>query len=206
VTDRIYRRKQVKEEPGLALCLLLDDSGSMFEGHPTRASAALRVAVLAIEAFRGIRGIELEVYSHTSTGGNDRDCLVRYLFGKRSNDCSSVGAYGLGNRSYDHQALLTAARLFEENTKHSQRVLIALSDGQPSGHMYGGDPAVQATREAAEAIRRKGMQVLNVALEDYRSEDIFGARNVVKFTDLSELVRNMRILMTRIVRRFAGRQ
>lgn len=211
VTDRLYFRWNVRRGEGAALCLLLDESGSMGAceaadevAKPVKAAAALRVAALAAEALRGLPGVELEVYSHTSCGPDDRDCLVRYLFGTANPDPASIGAYGRGCQNYDHQAILAAADLFRENTANENRILLVVSDGQPAGFNYGGAPAVRAARDAVETVRRKGIRVMAVAIEDYNCEAIYGPRHVVKFTDLGQLVSDMRKLVVRTVGQATG--
>lgn len=200
-TDRIFRRKHPVPQRGIALCLLLDESGSMGQGPGSRAATALQVAVLIVEALRGLPGVELEVYSHTSCGESEKDCLVRHLHGRRNTELASLGCYAAGRENYDHQAINTVARLFEKSTEGKNRMLLVLSDGSPAGRGYGGEPAIQATREAVESVRRRGMRVLNVAIADHRSEAIYGARHTVKYTDLTRLVTDMRRLVTSIVRR-----
>jgi hypothetical protein len=203
ISDRIFRRTHVRPVPGLGICLLLDESGSMNYGNPSRAHVALRVAVLVIEALRGVPGIELEVYAHTSCGDDNQDCLVRPLYGKRNQNHRAVGSYCAGamGNNYDHQAIRTVAKLFRESTTHQNRWLLVVSDGAPNGVNYSGKPAIQATKEAVQQIRLQGIKVFNVAIADYRSEAIFGTDHVVKFTDLHKLVENMRRLIFRIVRR-----
>ena len=109
--------------------------------------------------------------------------------------------------NYDHQAIRTAAA----------RPVRAEHAGPPSGdarpqrrpaerdglRREAGDPR---THQAVEAVRRHGIQVESIAIADYRSEAIFGRRHVVKFTDLGSLAGNMRVLLTRIVRRAAGHE
>jgi hypothetical protein len=148
ITDRIFRRTHVQPVPGLALCLLLDESGSMAREKPSRATVALQVAVLVVEALKDVPGIELEVYAHTSCGDDDRDCLVRYLYGRRNQDHYCLGNYGPVRENYDHQAILTAGKLFLANMKQTNRWMIVLSDGAPAGFGYGGCEAIQATKEA----------------------------------------------------------
>jgi hypothetical protein len=201
LTDRIYLRTERVSKPGLGLCLLLDESGSMDCGVPSKADVTLRAAVLIVEALKRTPGIELEVYSHTSCGKSDRDCLVRYLYGKENPTPAAIGSYSPKANNYDHQAILTAARLFERNTTQRNRIMLVLSDGLPLGQDYRGEPAVRATRQAAEVVRRRGIRVINIAIDDYESEAIFGRPNVVKFTDLNRLIADMRGLVTRIVRR-----
>jgi hypothetical protein len=165
---------------------------------------ALRVAVLVVESLRGTPGVELEVYSHTSCDSNDEDCLVRYLFGKRNPDPASIGAYGCGSVNYDHQAILTASRMFEENTKNENRIMLVISDGRPNGRGYSGPKAIAATRAAVNSVRKRGIRLSAVAIEDYQSEPIYGARHVVRFTDLGQLVADMRKLIVNIIRLSSG--
>jgi hypothetical protein len=172
--------------------------------RPAR-DVAREAAVLIVEALRGVSGIELEVYSHTSTGPAERDCLVRCLYGKENPAPMAIGGYAAGANNYDHQAILTAARLFERNTTHHRnRIMLVLSDGNPAGSGYHGAPAIRATRDVVESVRRRGIRVLNIAIDDSQSEAIFGRPNVVKFTDMDRLVVDMRRLVTRIVQRASG--
>ena len=83
--------------------------------------------------------------------------------------------------------------------------MLVVSDGLPGGVNYGGDPAIQATREAVESVRRQGIDVRGVALADYGHDRIYGTRNLVHFTDLSTFVADMRKLVTALVRQVTER-
>lgn len=211
ITNRVFYRSHTRSQPGISLCLLLDESGSMGScrdasrvSASNKAAVALQVGVLVVESLRTVPGVELEVYSHTSCGPNDNDCLVRYLFGKNNPAPASIGGYGDGDMNYDHQAILTASRLFQENTSNENRIMLVISDGCPNGTRYKGRRAIKATRDAVDSVRRKGIQLLAVAIEDYHSEEIYGARHVVHFTELGQLVADMRKLVTRIIRSSSG--
>ena len=200
-SDRVFRRVEKTAARGLAIGLLLDESGSMRCGTPPREQVALQTAVLIVEALKGVHGTELEVYSHTSFGAGGEHCLVRYLSGRKSRTPAALGGYKSRSNNYDHQAILTAARLFEENTTGRDRVLIVLSDGAPSGLRYEGTAAIKATRDSVEAVRKRGVRVVGVAIENYAAEPIYGVKDLVKFTDMSRLVADMRRLVEGIVRR-----
>lgn len=196
-SPRIYKRRVISPVRGVAICLLLDESGSM---SGLKAEATMRVAVLLAESLRGIAGVELEVYSHTSSEEDDAACLIRHLAGKGVPDHRAIGSYA-GQQmgyNYDHQAILTVARLFREATKSPHRWLIVISDGQPSGQHYGGTPAIAATRDAVASVRRRGIKVINIAIDDFCSEELFGKSWVLRFTDLSALVENMRRLVVQL--------
>ena len=204
VTDRVYQRTHRVSGRGIALCILLDESGSMSRGKPIRADVARQAAVLTAEALRGLPGTELEVYAHTSWGDHHEHCLVRYLYGRKNRSPHALGGYGPKGNNYDHQAILTAAALFEENTTGSDRIMIVLSDGYPRGYCYLGTRAVKATKEAVDSVRRRGIRVIGVAIDAYASEAIFGSSNLLKFTDLGRLVADVRALVTRVVRGPSG--
>ncbi len=199
-TKRLYVRPRIVSSPGLALCLLLDESGSMSQGIPPRAEVTLNATVLITEALRGVPAVELEVYSHSSFGDSDRDCLVRHLHGRGDTDPSPIGVYGPKSQNYDHQAILTVARQFERRTKQPTKVMLVLSDGLPSGHGYDGEPAIRATRKAVETVRRRGVRIMGITIGDQDGELIFGRRDHMRFTDMSRLVSDMRALVTSIVR------
>jgi hypothetical protein len=197
VTDRLFRQTLDRPTRGLSLCLLLDESGSMAEGDPPRYQVARQVAVLAVEALRGVTSVQLEVYSHTSSWA---DCLIRHLFGSGQADAAGLGTYWPREMSYDHRAVEVVAERFRQAARFDRRILIVLSDGAPHGVGYGGEAAVRATREAVAAVRAAGTRVLAVAIRDYRCEDIYGEGQVLKFSDLARLVGDMRALLTRLLR------
>jgi nitric oxide reductase activation protein len=78
--------------------------------------------------------------------------------------------------------------------------MLVVSDGLPNGKGYTGAPAIKATKQAVQEVKRQGIKILNIAIADYKSEAIFGKANVLKFTNLPNLVENMRRLIVRLVR------
>ncbi|MEQ8637447.1 vWA domain-containing protein [Gimesia maris] len=201
IDEHIFcQRMEEESEAGLALCLLLDESGSMFQGDPSRFDRARQVAALFVDALGSVPNIELEVYTHSSCGPETRDCLVRYCFGRRNRDLACIGD-AVGGENYDHQAIRTAGELFRRNTSSKRpRWMIVVSDGAPHGVDYGGEPAIKATRDAVIQLRKSGIRVLNIAIEDYASEQIFGDSWVLKFTDMEEFVPQMVRLVKTLLR------
>lgn len=201
IDEHIFcQRMEEESESGLALCLLLDESGSMFDGDPSRFDRARQVAALFVDALGSVPNIELEVYTHSSCGSEERDCLVRYCFGRRNRDLACIGD-AVEGLNYDHQAIRTAGELFRSNTSSKRpRWMIVVSDGSPNGIDYGGEPAIKATRDAVIQLRKSGIRVLNVAIEDYASEQIFGDSWVLKFTDMEEFVPQMARLVKTLLR------
>lgn len=212
-SDRLFYRKYTKTDQGISLCLLLDESGSMGMASPSemvgsgattryresKATVALKVAVLIAEALRGVPGVELEVYSYASCGQSEKDNLVKYLYGKDNKTIESIGGYCHGAQNYDHMAIRTATDLFINNTTNSNRMMIVLSDGSPCGYDYGGVRAIKATKDAVDAAEKKGIHMVQVAIEDFDSSSMF--KHVIKFLDLNDLINQMRRLVVRVVQR-----
>lgn len=204
ITGRVFQRVVQQQRSGrLAICLLLDESGSMEEGYPIKKSdVALQIAVLMAESLKNAPGVELEIYSHTS-GSDQKNCLVRHLYGKHNRDRYAIGCYASDTmaNNYDHQAISTVAKLFRESTNYRNRWLIVVSDGFPNGAQYQGQRAVKATAEVVAQVRKQGIHVLNIAIDDVKSEVIFGKDHILKFTDLGALVPNIRKLLVRLFRK-----
>jgi hypothetical protein len=206
-TSRIFKRDYKVQAQGLSICLVLDESGSMgsirdwqlAEGSvgDTRIGQALKTAVLITEALKNVPMVELEVYSYGSTGDKSQHNLVKYLYGKNNPKVESIGGYYDSNQNYDHVALKTAGDLFVQNTTNENRLMIVLNDGEPWGYKYGGAWAIKKTKESVDNLERRGIKVLNVAIESFDSEQMF--KNVIRFLDLPDLINQMRRLITKVV-------
>jgi len=209
-SNRIFKTSYTREDKGLAVCLLLDESGSMGgvwvdrDGKISRsaASKALQIAAMFASALKGVPGVELEVYSYGSCGPDEKDCLVKYLYGKQNPELASVGGYKGSCQNYDHIAIRTAGDLFVQNTRNDNRLMIVLSDGAPAGHCYGGSEARRATRDEVQRNKKRGIQTVQVAIQNFRSEDMF--EHVIRFTDFATLIAKMRGLLTKVVKQITN--
>jgi hypothetical protein len=202
-TNRLFKKNYKRVDKGISICLVLDESGSMGSvGYKrigeNRAAQALKIAVLISEALKKVEGVELEVYSYSSCGADDADNLVKYLYGKNNPNTASIGGFHSGCQNYDHIALKTAGDLFIKNTTNDNRMMIVLSDGEPAGNNYGGRRARDLTKKSVDDLEKRGIQVLQVAIESFDSESMF--KNVVRFLDLGDLINKMRQLVTRVIK------
>jgi len=203
VSERLFSRSYTRVDKGLSLCLLLDESGSMGGCHTlfkydTRASIVQKIAILIAEAVRKVPSIELEIYSYGSCGENDKDCLIKYLYGKENSRVESLAGYEGSVQNYDHIAIKTAGDLFLRNTTNPNRMMLVMSDGAPAGYDYGGSKAEAVTKRAVEDLEKKGITVINIAINAYKSERMF--KHVIKFLDMNDLINKMRRLIVKIVK------
>lgn len=206
---RLFYKTRTKTDKGIAIGLLLDESGSMGDAsqkcrdgdYSSKATKALQVGILMTEALMAVQGVELEVYSFTTGGDQGDDTYFKYLYGKNNPHKEAIANYESGRANYDYQAIMTATEQMKKWTTEDKKMLIVVSDGAPCGHMMSGMGAREATKASVDAARKQGFTVLQIAIQDFRgSEEMYGAKNVIKFTDMAELIANMRRFITRIVR------
>lgn len=203
VDGRVFKSEWERSAMGLALCLLLDLSGSMrlSSNVGSKAYRTACAAELVARALYTVPAVELEIYSHDSCGSRQEDLYIRYLYGRRQPDIRGIGNYTRGSENYDHMAILTAADLFVKNTTNKRRLMLVISDGVPCGHLYGGVSAIRQTREAVTKVRRRGIAVAQIAIENLgdASALMFG-KDYVVFDSLDRLVPDIGRLVSRIVR------
>jgi len=207
ISERVFRTSYTREDKGIAVCLLLDESGSM--GHADScgdsANIALRIGVLFAAALEKLPGVELEVYSHASCGENHKDCLIKCLYGKANPNLASIGGYSHGYQNYDSMAIAEVGKRFADSIDNENRLMIVLSDGQPAGYRYGGTSARRATRDAVRMVRKKyGIECVQVAIGGYSGcKDMFD--HVIAWSDFGKLLGNMRGLLMKVVRKYTNK-
>lgn len=183
------------QPPGMAVGLLLDESGSMSScdrATYARASAiilydfcqALRVPVMVYGHSTGGSGVEL--YSYSEFDAIDREDKYRLV------DISARGSNRDG----------AALRFVAERLSHRPeelKLLILVSDGQPADTGYYGTAAEEDLRGIQQEYRRKGVLFIAAAIGDDKEnmERIYGD-SFLDITDLNQLP----VKLTQVVKRF----
>ena len=183
------------QPPGMAVGLLLDESGSMSScdrATYARASAiilydfcqALRVPVMVYGHSTGGSGVE--VYSYSEFDAIDREDKYRLV------DISARGSNRDG----------AALRFVAERLSHRPeelKLLILVSDGQPADTGYYGTAAEEDLRGIQQEYRRKGILFVAAAIGDDKEnmERIYGD-SFLDITDLHQLP----VKLTQVVKRF----
>ena len=183
------------QPPGMAVGLLLDESGSMCSQDRAtyaRASAiilydfcqALRVPVMVYGHSTGNSGVEL--YSYSEFDAIDREDKYRLV------DISARGSNRDG----------AALRFVAERLSHRPeelKLLILVSDGQPADTGYYGTAAEEDLRGIQQEYRRKGVLFIAAAIGDDKEnmERIYGD-SFLDITDLNQLP----VKLTQVVKRF----
>ena len=183
------------QPPGMAVGMLLDESGSMAScdrATYARASAiilydfcqALRVPVMVYGHSTG--GSSVELYSYSEFDAIDREDKYRLV------DISARGSNRDG----------AALRFVAERLSHRPeelKLLILVSDGQPADTGYYGTAAKEDLRGIQQEYRRKGILFVAAAIGDDKEnmERIYGD-SFLDITDLHQLP----VKLTQAVKRF----
>lgn len=183
------------QPPGMAVGLLLDESGSMSScdrATYARASAiilydfcqALHVPVMVYGHSTGSKGVEL--YSYSEFDAIDQEDKYR-LVDISARESNRDGA---------------ALRFVAERLSHRPeelKLLILVSDGQPADTGYYGTAAEEDLRGIQQEYRRKGILFVAAAIGDDKEniERIYGD-SFLDITDLNQLP----VKLTQVVKRF----
>ncbi len=173
--ESIYRRETTVRADRMAVCILVDESGSM-DGD--KIEAARDTAVLLNEALAPVRNVDLYIYGHTTESGS----FVRLNVYKEGNG-SKFDKYVLGSLEADYsnvdsKAIREAAARVRARTQ-DKCLFIVISDGAPC------EPEVNV-RNAVRDLTRDGFTVVSVGI-DFEYDPSTMYENHVDMTDLSRL-------------------
>lgn len=192
--DTIYSSRRVDRSEKLAVCVLVDESGSMYGDTIAMARDA---AVLLNEALTGIPGIEYFLYGHTAdTNGDGSVDITVYKEGK-SNRFLAGNIEARANNA-DGYAILNVAERVRKRTD-SRCLMIVLSDGEPACHAYKTyATGIRHTREAVSTVTSKGFIPIQVSiLTDNDPSTMFD--NYIKVDDLSSLPQTLAAIVKKTV-------
>ena len=159
-SDTIYSSRRVERSEKLAVCVLVDESGSMYG---EKIKMARDAAVLLNESLAGIPGIEYFLYGHTAdTNGAGSVDINVYKEGKSNRFLA--GNIAARSNNADGYAILNVAERVRRRTS-SRCLLIVLSDGEPACSAYESYASgIKHTREAVKKVTTMGFIPIQVSI------------------------------------------
>lgn len=158
-SDTIYSTRRIERSEKLAVCVLVDESGSM---HGEKIAMARDAAVLLNEALSGIPGIEYFLYGHTAdTNGRGSVDINVYKEGKSNRFLAGNIAARANNA--DGYAILEVADRVRKRTAE-RCLMIVLSDGEPAACAYSRVNGEWHTREAVKKVEAMGFIPIQVSI------------------------------------------
>ncbi len=191
-----YKNNLPNEIPRISVGLLLDESGSMSCGH--RATYA-RAAAIILYDFCHSLNIPIMIYGHSCEYGSAVELYSYAEFDSIDNDdkyrLMDIAARGC-NR--DGAPLRFVAKQLSKRPEEV-RILILVSDGQPSAPGYGGTAAEEDLRGIKQEYKRKGILFVAAAIgEDKQNIERIYGDSFLDITDLNELP----VKLTNVIKRF----
>lgn len=195
-----YNMRLPDQTPLLVVALLIDESGSMSsEDRITRA----REAAIIIYDFCRALNIPVVVYGHSSSGGEVDLYSYAEFDSVDGNDAFRIMDMSSRGCNRDGAALrFVAERLMPR--PEMNKLLILISDGQPSAIGYGGTEAEADLRGIKLEYSRKGITMFAAAIGDDKPniQRIYGD-GFLDITNLNELPSKLTKLISSYINRAA---
>lgn len=200
--DRVMLRSDVQSKKDIAICLLVDESGSMSR----RIEDARNVAIIIGESLKAIDGIEFSIYGHTGEDyhSSHEGVSLREYYSPRYPDMARCMQMSARSENLDSWAIMHTANLFFRDYQDcSRKIMFVISDGQPAGSGYGGNLAYQHMRSVSKACGEKGLEVYGIGIDNAYTPDIgqkmYGENKFVVLKD----IRSSLGIMSRFIRQIA---
>lgn len=178
----VYLREGEVKTDKVAVCVLIDESGSM---SGSRITSARDAAVLINEAVGKIPNVELFIYGHS---GDIKRSLSTEIYVYREKGYSpkySLGSVQARAQNRDGVAILEVAKRVRAQTK-TPVLFFILSDGSPCAGDYYGDSAMRHTKECVSKVERLGFYVVQVCINHIYDPSLM-FKNYVIMEDMSTL-------------------
>ena len=194
---RIFSREIMPEDiPPVTVCLLIDESGSMYG---LKIAKALETAILLEDFCRGLN-LPLAVVGHSEIGYGFT-LLNHYVdFEGRSNQkyrLTNMAAHGCNRDGF---ALRYCMKLLQRRPEE-KKLLILISDGQPASLHYTGKVAYADLRAAKKECKLSNITLITAAIDEDKEQikAIYGADCFLNITDLDKMPKQMVKIVLRMV-------
>ncbi|MGM9740310.1 MAG: VWA domain-containing protein [Candidatus Cryptobacteroides sp.] len=172
--ENIYRQDRTVRADRMAVCILVDESGSM-DGE--KIQAARDTAILLNEALATVRNVDLYIYGHTTEDGSFVK-LNAYREGRGRGDKFALGSIDADWSNIDSRAIREAAARVRARTRE-KCLFFVISDGEPC------EPTSNV-KAAVRELSRDGFSFVSIGIDfEYDPSEMYD--NHVSMTDLSTL-------------------
>lgn len=173
-----YRNVEGIDVPDMAVLVLVDGSGSMYGA---RKEAATNATLILHEVLK-TQHIPHAIVEHRSHGEDpEMEANVLVGFNPRPNEKLNILQIDADGDNRDGLALYWGARYLNNNTSNDYKLMIVISDGQPS-HCYDeyyGAVGVQDTANAVKKLTKQGIHVVAIALDEEGSYECYNDLSVI---------------------------
>lgn len=186
--QRFYAdKKQPSDIPDMAICVLVDQSGSMY-GERIQAS---RKAAIMLHDFASGLGIPVMICGHNTSGSSVNFHIYTDYEQFGPNDRYRIAKMEANGSNRDGMALAIASDLLSVRPEQI-KILIIISDGRPAHFGYSGEPAYEDIRSVVKKYRRRGVETFAAAIGEDKDiiKEIY-QDSYLDITDLSKFPKMM---------------
>lgn len=178
----VYLRKGEVKTSKVSVCILIDESGSMYGEKIYRARDT---AILLNEALKDLPGVELFIYGHTGDSFYSGTTEIRVYREPGYTPKYSLGSIDERRENRDGRAIEEVAFRVRKQTKE-QVLYFIISDGEPSADSYRGEFAINDTRDSVLRTEKLGFNIIQICVDEcYDPSKMF--KNYLIMTDLNSL-------------------
>ena len=183
----VYKRQGEVRSDRAYVCMLVDESGSMYRHG--RMLAARKTAVLLNEALSSIPNIELFIYGHTADCERSGITELNIYREKGYAPKYALGSLEPRSNNRDGLAILETALRVRKQTKE-EALMFIISDGEPAAENYFGMRAIGHTKECVEKAEAMGFRIVQICINaSYDPALMF--RHFIKMENLGTLARDL---------------
>ena len=179
----VYQREGRVRSDRMAVCVLIDESGSMY-GEKIRAARDL--AVLLSEAVSAVPAIDLYIYAHTY---GDR-CRDSYCEGRKIAELQvyrekgytpkkALGGVDARSGNLDSVAIREAAARMRKFSSCRKNLMFVITDGAPNERY-------EQLTDTVKELEKTGMNIVAVCIEPSYDPSALYTHHV-RFTDMNRL-------------------
>lgn len=179
--ETVYSNKFKRTTPGLDVCVLIDESGSM---NGTNIASARKCAILLNEVFLRLKQCDFYVYGHTADNRHIGEVTINVYRDHWNRNRYALGKVESYSNNKDSVAIEETYKMVRKQTS-KPLLMFVISDGAPNAYGLRGQPAVEEVKKVVNRIESNGdTLVCQIAIESYfRPQDMFN--HYVVMTDMN---------------------
>lgn len=171
--DRTFfaKKKLPADLPNMALCVLIDQSGSMWG---EKLECAKKTAIL-LERFASDIGIPIMVAGHNVYDGVQLQIYTDFLSANEEEDRYSLASIDTDGCNRDGLPIRLCCDMLADRPEQV-KLMIIISDGAPNDTGYSGEEAREDISKTVQEFRRKGLLIYGAAIDDDQEviQEIYG--------------------------------
>lgn len=185
--ETVYSNKFKRTTPGLDVCVLIDESGSM---SGTNIASARKCAILLNEVFLRLKQCDFYVYGHTADNRYMGEVTINVYRDHWNRNRYALGKVESYSNNKDSVAIEETYKMVRKQTS-KPLLMFVISDGAPNAYGLRGQPAVEEVKKVVNRIESNGdTLVCQIAIEShFRPQGMFN--HYVVMTDMNTFPRDL---------------